>query len=271
MKTNLHLLTCISLFFIVMTSFSQSISRIEVKGKIIVDSPDIEGVTVYNASSNKGTITDAKGEFMLRVALNDRVEVSALQFEKFEVVISEDILEARSMTIFLVERINKLDEIHILPYGLSGNLATDLDNTKTLKPNLDALYFGLANVESFEFRDDYKTDVKNIALQQADYRYNADFVKIALLLKGVFGSSEDKKASKSTYKKPEIRTISSKYSTEYLLKRLNIKKSEIQDFLSFVEQKGFDNSLLNDGKEFEFLDFIITQSLAFKKQKSAKN
>lgn len=269
MKTNL--LTFISLFFIVLASFSQDINRIEVKGQIIVDSPDVEGVTVYNTSSNKGTITDAKGKFALRVAINDRVEVSALQFEKFEVVISQDILDARSMTIFLVERINTLDEIHILPYGLSGNLAVDLDNTKTVKPNLDALYFGLANVEDFEFRDDYKTEVRNIAIQQTDFRYGADFVKIAALLKGVFGTSENTDKYKGNYKRPEIRTISSKYSTEYLLRRLNIQKSEIEDFLSFVEQKGFDNSLLDDGKEFEFLDFIITQSLEFKKQKRAKD
>lgn len=271
MKTNL--LTFISLFFIVMISFSQDIKRIEVKGQIIVDSPDLEGVTVYNTSSNKGTITDAKGEFALRVAINDRVEVSALQFEKFVVTISQDILDAKSMTIFLVERINTLDEIHILPYGLSGNLAVDLDNTKPVKPNLDALYFGLANVEDFEFRDDYKTEVRNVAMEQSEfrYRYGADFVKIAALLKNVFISSSDEGKQKEKYKRPEVRTISSKYSTEYLLKRLDIQKSEIEDFLSFVEQKEFDNSLLDDGKEFEFLDFIITQSLEFKKQKSAKD
>lgn len=269
MKTNL--LTFISLFFIVMISFSQDINRIEVKGQIIVDSPDIEGVTVYNTSSNKGTITDANGKFAIRVAINDRVEVAALQFEKFEVVISQDILDAKSMTIFLVERINKLDEIHILPYGLSGNLATDLDKTKTVKPNLDALYFGLANVEDFEFRDDYKTEVRNIAIQQTDFRYGADFIKIATLLKGVFSSSENKDTYKGKKTGPEVRTISSKYSTEYLLRRLNIQKSEIEDFLSFVEQKGFDNALLDDGKEFEFLDFIITQSLEFEKQKRAKD
>lgn len=265
MKTNL--LTFISLFFIVLTSFSQDISRIEVKGKIIVDSPDIEGVTVFNMSSNKGTITDAKGEFALRVAINDRIEISALQFEKFEVVISQDILDAKSMTIFLVERINKLDEIHILPYGLSGNLATDLDKTKTVKPNLDALYFGMANMESFEFRDDYKTEVRNVAIQQTDIRYGADFVKIAALLKPIFGKSKKKSKVKGT----EMKTISSQYSTEYLMKRLNIKKSDIKDFLSFVERKGFDNTLLNEGKEFEFLDFIITQSLEFEKIKRAKD
>jgi hypothetical protein len=160
-----------------------------------------------------------------------------------------------------------------LPYGLSGNLAVDLDNTKTVKPNLDALYFGLANVEDFEFADDYKSEVRNIAIQQTDFRYGADFVKIASLLKGVFDNSSKKEVKNKNEKntRPEFRTISSKYSTEYLLKRLDIQKSEIEDFLSFVEQKDFDNALLNDGKEFEFLEFIITQSIEFKKQKRAKD
>ena len=110
---------------------------------------------MYNLSSNLGTITDDEGKFTIEVAKNDRIEVSALQFEKFTLVVSDGIIAAGSMTIFLVERVNRLNEVLILPYGLSGDLATDLDNTKTVNPNLDAVYFGMANVNEFEFTDDY--------------------------------------------------------------------------------------------------------------------
>ena len=113
--------------FIIPNSKAQNVKRVLVEGQIIVDYPDLEGVTVYNLSSNKGTITNEEGKFAISVTLNDKIEISALQFEKFSIIISQEILDAKSMTVFLVESINKLDEILILPYGLSGNLKTDIN------------------------------------------------------------------------------------------------------------------------------------------------
>ena len=150
MKIN-HLLFFFCFNFVLSTS-SQDLTRVEVKGQIIADYPDLEGVTVYNLSSNLGTITDADGKFAIDVANNDRIEISALQFEKFTLVVTDGIMAAGSMTIFLVERVNKLNEILILPYGLSGNLSMDIEKTKTVNPNLDAVYFGMANVNEYEFQ-----------------------------------------------------------------------------------------------------------------------
>ena len=42
---------------------SQINSRVEVTGKIVVDSEDKFGITVFNKSSKQGSITDEKGEF----------------------------------------------------------------------------------------------------------------------------------------------------------------------------------------------------------------
>ena len=85
LKPTAQLLTSICLItFIGLNIFlanAQDIQRVEISGKIIVDSPDVEGVTVFNATSNKGTITDAEGKFSILVALNDRLQISALQFE----------------------------------------------------------------------------------------------------------------------------------------------------------------------------------------------
>ena len=104
--------------------FSQNIERIELKGTIIVDRNDREGVTVYNSSSEKGTITDADGKFTIQVALNDRIEFSALQFEDFTVIITQEMIDAKEISVFLIEQVNKLDEVLILPHNLTGNLSS---------------------------------------------------------------------------------------------------------------------------------------------------
>ncbi len=143
MKTTLLYLFLLSPVFFVM---AQNSDRIEVSGKIVVDSDDLEGITVFNTSAKKGVITDENGLFKLDVALNDIIEFRALQFQNFTVTIDENIIKSKKMTVFLVEKINKLDEILILPYDLTGNLLVDIESVKTFNPDLDAIYFGLANM-----------------------------------------------------------------------------------------------------------------------------
>lgn len=255
--------------FTISFSFSQDIKRIEIFGKIVVDSVDVEGVTIHNISSNKGTITNADGHFSIEAALNDRVEVSALQFQKFIIIISEEIIDSKIMTVFLVERINKLDEIIILPYGLSGNLSVDIESVKTFNPDLDALYFGIQNSDKYEFTDDYKSEVVNSAMQKGYYYNGVDFVKImGLLVKPIFNSKKkDKLINSNSYQ-----GLCDIHSLSYLEKNLDLSEDNVQEFVYYVEEKGFDLKLMEEGNELQFLEFLIDQSIEFKKIKSnAKN
>ena len=63
---------------------SQTFKRVEVDGKIIVEGDDVEGITVFNTSTNKGVITNKNGEFKIEVAENDFIEFRALQYQNFE-------------------------------------------------------------------------------------------------------------------------------------------------------------------------------------------
>lgn len=244
--------------------YAQEKARLDISGQIIVNSPDLSDVTVFNSSTNEGTITDQRGKFSLKVALNDRIEISALQFKKFTVVVNEEILESRIMTVFLVEHVNKLPEVFILPYGLTGDLQTDVSNTNTFSPDMDALYFGMENMDEFEFSADYKTAAKNTAMTDTRLYNGTDIVKVVgMLLKPIFNTKNKK--DKNT--KVTEADITDKYPTQYLLERLNIPKDDIYEFIYFVEDSGMDKSLLDEGRELEFLDYLIAQSKAFHKQK----
>jgi hypothetical protein len=256
--------------FSILISQAQDVQRIEINGKIIVDSPDIEGVTVFNTSSNKGTITDAEGKFAILVALNDRLQFSALQFKNFEVVITQDIMDSKALTVVLVEEVNKLPEIIILPYGLTGNLNIDAIRAKTVNPDLDALYFGLDNLDKFEFTDDYLTGIRNTAMTDNRLYYTADAIKIiGLLVKPLFKGKGKTKTDKELL--ATDRDIFNKYSPEYLFDKLNIPKNQIVEFIYFVEDSGMDKSLLEDGNELQFLDFVIKKSKEFQANKNGKN
>lgn len=247
---------------------AQDVQRIEVNGRIIVDSPDIEGLTVFNASSNKGTITDEEGKFSILVTLNDRLEFSALQFENFVVVITQDIIDSKALTVVLVEEVNKLPEVIILPYGLTGNLTVDAIRAKTFNPNLDALYFGLDNLDKIDFTDDYISAVRNTAMPDNRFYYAADAIKIiGLLVKPLFKSKKNRDEATVA----SDRDIVEKYSPEYLMDKLNIPKHQMNEFIYFVEDSGMDKTLLEDGKELQFLEYIIKKSKEFQANKNGKD
>lgn len=251
---------------------SQNIKRVEISGKIVVESSDVESITVYNSSAKKGTLTDENGLFKLNVALNDIIEVRALQFHDFTVTIDANIIKTRSMTVFLVEKVNKLDEVIILPYDLTGNLLVDIESVRTFNPDLDAIYFGLANMNEYEFPDDYKSKVVNIAMPGTgnNIQYGFDVIGIVdLFLRPIFKSKKtgDRKENMSA---THYNEFTDHYSTKFLVENFNIPEEKVDGFINYVEDEGVDYSLLKSGREFEFLEFISQKSKEFLAKEGGK-
>lgn len=251
---------------------AQNINRVEVSGKIVVDSDDLEGITIFNTSAKKGVLTDESGLFTISVALNDIIEFRALQFQDFTVTIDKNIIKTKKMTVFLVEKINKLDEVVILPYDLSGNLLVDIESVRTFNPDLDAIYFGLANMNEYEFPDDYKSKVVNVAMPGTgnNIQYGFDVIGIVdLFLRPIFNSKKNKDrkemASKVSYDE-----FTDHYSSKFLVENFNIPADKVDDFINYVEDQNIDYSLLDSGKEFQFLEFISVKSKEFLAKEGGK-
>lgn len=248
-----------------MHNMSQNVKRVQVNGRIIVESNDISGITIYNMSSNKGAITNENGEFKLRVGLDDLIEVSALQYQNLNFKINEAIIQSKTMKLFLIEEIYKLEEIVVSTKGLSGNLNIDISNTNVFKPKLDALYFGIKHSDDFEFKDDYKSKVKNVTLnserQTMINGLNIVNVVDQLLLPLFRSKVADKKESGI----PDVPIESIKYyfGSEFLVDNFNIPSHRVEEFIRFVESKDFNFSLLNYGKEMEFLELLNQKSVEF--------
>jgi hypothetical protein len=256
------------LFFILSIAITFELSaqitqRVEINGRIIVNANDVENVTVYNTSSNKGTITNDKGEFMIEVRLNDVVEFSALQFEKFRISIDEKILTNRYVTVYLVERINKLNEVVITPYDmLTGNIIVDVKSVQTFNPHLDAIYFGVNDLYGIDFTDDYKSEVVNIAMTPRQFEYSPDLVKIlGGFLKPVFRSNKEEEKNKiKGYKQLALTDL---YGKEFIIHSFNIPEERIEEFVAFVEAEEFDYHILDKGKEVFLIEHLYAKSRQF--------
>lgn len=259
-----------AIFFFALLStmhvLSQNTKRVKVSGKIIVESNDVSDITVYNTSSNKGTITDENGAFELRVALDDQIAVSALQYQNLNFKVNKAIIQSKTIKLFLFEEIYELEEIVVSKKGLSGNLNNDIQNSSSVfKPKLDALYFGIKHSDDFDFKDDYQSKAQNIAMnserQTMINGLNIVNVVDQLLLPLFRSNVVDKKESGI----PDIPVESIKYyfGSEFLIDNFNIPSHRVEEFIRYVESEDFDFSLLNYGKEMEFLELLNQKSIEF--------
>ena len=262
--------------FYALIALGQDIERTTINGKIIVQSQDKEGVTVYNTSSNRGALTDKDGYFKIDVAVNDIVEFGALQFQDFTVVITEKIINSRRLTVILVEEVNKLDEVVLLPFDLTGNFNTDLENVRTYNVSLDDVYFGLDHIEDFEFSADYKTKAENVAFDEYNPRVEnmLNIVNIAgFLLKQVVGvdMGKSKSEKEKQLKKTPFKKALDAYSINYIHSNFNIPLNRVEEFIDYVEEKGVDKSLFEENKELQLLERISQLSKSFLKEPSEKD
>ena len=248
-----------------LNAVSQNFNREEVNGKIIVESNDVGGITVFNKSSNVGTITNENGEFTLKVALNDLVEVSALQYENLSFRVNDAIMASKTMKVFLIEEINRLDEIIILPNSLSGSLNEDMSKSKRFTPKMDAIYFGIKNSDEFDFKDDYKSEVTNMTIntERNQLVNGLNIVNVVdQLLLPLFRSGVKNRKETGV---PDVPVESIKYyfGSEFLVSNFNIPEHRVEEFIRYVESGDFDFSLLNYGKEMEFLELLNKKSVEF--------
>ncbi|WP_372753899.1 carboxypeptidase-like regulatory domain-containing protein [Mariniflexile sp.] len=265
MKKILLLIICAISF----TGFSQDFKRFDVSGKIIVESNDVSGITIFNVTANNGTVTDNNGEFVLAVRLNDVIEVSALQFQNIKFEVNEAIVGSKKMKIFLIEEINLLDEIIIKRNKLTGNLDVDLEANKRFTPKLDALYFAIKNADEYDFKPDSKTKTENITVttQQMTMKHGLNVVNVVdQLLVPLFRS---KALEKKKYGIPEVPAEAVKYyfGSEFLIDNFDIPEHRVEEFIHFVQAKNFDYSFLNYGNEMLFLEFLHNKSIEFLNEK----
>jgi hypothetical protein len=251
---------CVSFF-----SFSQEIKRENIKGKILVEGSDIQGITIYNSSSSMGTVTNEKGEFTIEMGSKDLIEIRALKYQNLNVRVNKSILESKKISIFLIEEINELDEIVITNKQLTGNLNTDVKRVKMFEPKLDVIYFGIKNKEASNFSDGNSSQVESIGkhLQTETLVDGLNIVNIVdQLLIPLFRSEV---ADKKTVGIPEVPAKFIKYyfGSNFLAENFNVPKHRVEEFIRYVEDETFNFDLLNYGHEIEFLELLSKKSKMF--------
>jgi len=262
----------IIIFCISFTAISQDIERQNVKGRIIVENNDIEGITIYNSSSKTGVLTDEKGEFTIQLALNDLLEIRALQYQNFDMTVNLTILESKELSVVLIEEVNMLDEVIINSKTLTGNIKADLTKVKTFTPKLDVVYFGMKDLDTYSLEDSNLTQIENTTMhsQAQPMVYGLNVINVVDQLLIPLFRSEVK--NKSEVGVPEVPAKAIKYylGSNFLVENFNIPEHRVEEFIRYVESEAFDFDLLNYGHEMELLELISQKSKTFLAPKTNK-
>jgi len=110
MKEKLLLFT----FFSLVSIFAQK--PLEIKGKIISESSNLDGVHVINKTQGLGVVSERGGYFTIVAAENDTLMFSAIHLEAISYVVRKVDFNKELIFIQMNALINKLDEVIITEY-----------------------------------------------------------------------------------------------------------------------------------------------------------
>ncbi|RKS43420.1 hypothetical protein BC962_2976 [Gillisia mitskevichiae] len=256
-------------FLIVHFSYAQTNDRIKISGTIEVPvGEDPQGISIFNLNSQEGTISNSNGEFLIDVAENDSIKVFAVQFQEFLIVIDKRVLESKKLNIYVNELVNRLPEVLVSPYDLTGNLNADVEELEVIQMPVnikigipDGEYANVENVANFGKAPKNQA----LAFNQTKLVNGINFVNLFKVLLISNKKNDISNPYSNSYKEIDVE-LRQLYNDRFFKDNFNIDLDNIPDFILYADRNGLDEEMLRKGNELDLIDFLMEQSKKYKKQ-----
>jgi len=201
----------------------------------------LESVHVVNLNQVVGTITNERGEFSIRAAVNDTLYFSYLGFKSQKIRVTNDMFKFSDTKIALTELAYALEEVIVRPYQLTGYLEIDVKNL----PINTAYQYSISGLSK-----SYEAGNKN---PSAVTKVLGAILNPADLLRNLFGKRPNQMRKLRLIKEDdEIRDLlASKFDRETLTELLQLEKVDIEDILSNCN---FSKSFITTANDLQILD-----------------
>ena len=233
-------------FLFVSIGFSQDDGRSFLRGQVLHRNAFVPDENVINTTSQQATITNAKGEFMIRVKEGDELVFTAINFQLRIVNITEEILRKGRLVIEVEEKVTQLDEVVVTPEEQEKFLEIKNEEFK-----------------EYEYEIDRSTEVENIAMPQYQ-RGMKDGINFVNIFKALVNSNNASKEKRPPLKVSEV--MRQVYDDEFFVNDLKLPQDKIDAFLIYCDSKMPAQTLLRKENEFQLIDFLVTHSKTFLKQ-----
>lgn len=230
-------------------SFSQKTNIEQLKSiKAIVldtktDEP-MENVNIVNLNKVIGTITNEKGEFSIKAAVNDTIFFSFLGFKSQKIRVTNDMFKFQDTQIKMTELAYALEEVIVTPYQLTGYLEIDIKNLPIANNAYQYSISGLSvGYEAGNKNPSAVTKVLGAILNPAD------------LLRNLFGKRPNQMRKLRQIKEDDqIRDLlASKFDRETLTELLQLEKMDIDDILNNCS---YSKSFITTANDLQILDAV---------------
>lgn len=242
------------------------------EGRVYSKDADVAATHVSNISSNKGTITDAEGFFVISVQLNDTLVFSAVQYKRKEVVVTLEVLNTDAFNVSLEPSLTELDEVVVTPYNLSGDLKRDINKIK-VGPIVTASTLGLPNanvkvITQNERRLFEADNGKFISL--GNYKLDSTFnpmvmVNLNKILNRVTGRTQKLKKFVAIDREIAfLQKVKHLYHDSLYVQDLKIPTANINDFMNFCEVDSVFVETVETDDELRIWELLYQNSIIYR-------
>ena len=231
------------LFLLLLFQFGYGQDRQLIQGKVIYRNINVVAANVINNTSQSTTITDDLGEFQIYAKEGDEIIFSSVQYIIRTVLITDEIIKNKRLTIQINERIRELDEVVITP-----------DNTEKFLDLKEEEFKG------FDYVADKSTKIENPLTETRQLKYGVDFVNIFKLLKTIVDSKSEEE--KQNMIASEV--IPYLFEDDFFTESLLLASSQIIDFLNYIDTRPNAVNVLLEKNQFLLIDFLLNESVRYK-------
>ena len=216
--------------------FLSAQQRTFLNGKLLYRNNNVVAANVINNSSQFNTITDSNGEFQIDVLEGDEIIFSSVEFKFKTVIITKEILKKNRLVVNITERVNILDEIVISP-----------ENTEKFIDLKEEEFKG------YNYVQDKSTKLDNSILKEGQFYNGINLVNVAKLIsKLILNPSQENKLNLIPSK-----VLPFVFDNNFFINELNLKEDQIDDFMTYLDQKLPSAELLQKSKQFLLIDYLF--------------
>lgn len=224
----------------------------EFEGRIIVQTQDTLEISVLNLTKQIGVVNDVEGYFKIDVSIGDRIYFSSVQFEPYELDITDAVLEDQPYQVFLFPKINALQEVLITDSGLIGVEEVDIQNIP-VTPYITAATLGLPQA------------TRPLPTVEERRIYTASSSMTELLINTLNGKLKKLRKLDRWAKLDRIvlkgeQSMATYYFEEYC----GIPAEYITDFVYFCSEDERYKQLLNLDDQLKLFEFFEEKSVAYR-------
>lgn len=227
-----------------------------IDGKVLLGNRSIPDVHVMNVSAKRATITNALGNFSINASIGDSLVFSAVQLQRKTLVVTAEIMESKSLVVYMEERVNLLDEVVLRPYNLSGDLARDMENAPKEKVYVTST-LGLPNAYA---------KPKTLAERRLyEAVTGGGIVPLNPVLNAITGRTKYLKQVLATERKyARTSRVRAFYPDSLYLRELRIPLEHIPDFMYFCEVDTEFNGIVDTRDKLKIWEFLKEKSVVYR-------